>query len=118
MRSDLTPGPWLRLAALGGAAATLVAVVSGTTGPAAAHSLLSALALPPLVAVAVAAWVAYRRLLPSALAALVLFGAAAAITAPGRARDPRRARVRRGARDVRAGVPRRPPLRRDHGATT
>ena len=83
MRSDLTPGPWLRLAALGGAAATLVAVVSGTTGPAAAHSLLSALALPPLVAVAVAAWIAYRPLLPSALAALGLFGAAAAITAPG-----------------------------------
>ena len=83
MRSDLTPGPWLRLAALGGAAATLVAVVSGTTGPATAHSLLSALALPPLVAVAVAAWIAYRRLLPSALAALGFFGAAAAITAPG-----------------------------------
>ena len=83
MRSDLTPGPWLRLAALGGAGATLVAVVSGTVGPAAAHSLLSALALPPLVAVAVAAWVAHRRLLPSALAALALFGAAAAITAPG-----------------------------------
>ncbi len=79
----MIPGPWLRLAALGAAAATLVAVVSGTTGPDAAHSLLSALALPPLLAVAVAAWVAYRRLLPSAVAALVLFGAAAAITAPG-----------------------------------
>jgi protoheme IX farnesyltransferase len=81
--SELTPGPWLRLTALGAAAATLVAVVSGTFGPGAAHSLLSALALPPLVAVAVAAWVAHRRLLAPSLAALVLFGAAALVTAPG-----------------------------------
>ena len=41
MRSEVvTPGPWLRLTALGAAAATLVAVVSGTVGPEAAHSLL------------------------------------------------------------------------------
>ena len=83
LHSSAMPGPWLRLTAFGGAAATLVAVVSGTLGPGAAHSLLSALALPPLVALAVAAWVAYGRLLPSSLAALSLFGAAAAITAPG-----------------------------------
>jgi protoheme IX farnesyltransferase len=83
VRSNAVPGPWLRLAALGGAAATLLAVVSGTVGPETAHSLLSALALPPLLAVAVAAWVAYPRLLAPALAALVLFGAAAAVTAPG-----------------------------------
>jgi heme o synthase len=82
MRSDAAPGPWLRLAAAAGAAATLLAVGSGTVGPQAAHSLLSALALPPLVAVAVAAAVAYRRLLAPALAALGCFGAAAAITAP------------------------------------
>ena len=83
MRSSLAPGPWLRLAAFAGAAATLVAVVSGTVGPTATHSLLSALALPPLVAVAVAAWIAYRPLLSSSLGALVLFGAAAAVTVPG-----------------------------------
>ena len=83
MRSSAAPGPWLRLTALAAAAATLVAVVSGTVGPGTAHSLLSALALPPLVAVALAAWLAYRQLLPSALVALGLFGIAAAVTVPG-----------------------------------
>ena len=83
MSSRPAPGPWLRLTALGAAAATLVAVVSGTLGPGAAHSLLSALALPPLVAIAVAAWVAHRQLLLPSLTALGLFGAAALVTAPG-----------------------------------
>ena len=84
MRSDaVKPGPWLRLTALAAVAATLVAVVSGTVGPDAAHSLLSALALPPLVALAVAAWVAHRRLLPATGVALAFFGAAAAVTVPG-----------------------------------
>ncbi len=82
MSSSPAPGPWLRLTALGAAAATLVAVVSGTFGPGAAHSLLSALALPPLVALVVAAWVAHRRLLAPSLVALVLFGLAALVTAP------------------------------------
>ena len=81
MRSSAAPGPWLRLTALGGAAATLVAVVSGTLGL--GHALLSAIALPPLVAVAVAAWLSYRQLLRPALLALALFGVAAAITTPG-----------------------------------
>jgi protoheme IX farnesyltransferase len=76
-------GAWLRLGAFAGAAATLVAVVSGTFGPGATHSLLSALALPPLVAVALAAWFSYRRLLPASVVALALFGAAAAVTVPG-----------------------------------
>jgi heme o synthase len=76
-------GPWLRLTALGAAGATFVAVVSGTLGPGAAHSLLSALALPPLVALAVAAWVAHRRLLPATAVSLAFFGAAAAVTVPG-----------------------------------
>src|SRR5918992_3032696 len=77
------PGPWLQLTAFAAAAATHVAVVSGTVGPDAAHSLLSALALPPLVALAVAAWVAHRRLLPATGVALAFFGAAAAVTVPG-----------------------------------
>jgi protoheme IX farnesyltransferase len=71
-------GPWLRLCALGAAAATLVAVVSGTLDI--AHAYLSAFAVPLLVALAVAAWIAYRRLLGPSLAALALFGAAATVT--------------------------------------
>jgi heme o synthase len=81
--SDLTgspPGTWLRLTALAAAGATALAVVSGAAGLGAAHRLLAALALPPLVALVAAAWFAHRRLLPSALAALVLFGTAALLT--------------------------------------
>jgi protoheme IX farnesyltransferase len=74
------PGPWLRLTALGGAAATLLAVVSGAAGLDAAHRVLAALAVPPLVAVVVAAWIAHRRLLPAAATALVLFGVATLVT--------------------------------------
>jgi heme o synthase len=77
------PGPWLRVCAVGGAAATLLAVVSGTSGLETGHRVLAALALPPLAAVAAAAWVEYRQLRAPAFAALVLFGAAAAITAGG-----------------------------------
>ena len=75
--------PWLRLTALAGAAGTFVAVVSGSTGLGTTHRVLAALALPPLAAVAAAAWVNHRELLPPAVAALVLFGLAAAITSPG-----------------------------------
>src|SRR5262249_38544798 len=48
-----------------------------------AHQLLSALALPPLVAILVAAWLGHRRLVVPTLVAIGLFGAAALITAPG-----------------------------------
>ena len=78
-----SPSPWLRLTAIAASAATLVAVVSGAMSLGAAHQLLSALALPPLVAVAVAAWVEYRRLLVPALVSIALFGLAALITAQG-----------------------------------
>ena len=44
--------------------------------------MLAALALPPLVALGVAAWIAHRRLLPASVASLLLFGAAAAVTSP------------------------------------
>ncbi len=74
------PGAWLRLTALAAAAATAFAVVSGAAGLSGAHRLLAALALPPLVALVLAAWFAHRRLLPSAVAALVLFGATALLT--------------------------------------
>ena len=79
----MSPGPWLRLMALAGAAGTFVAVVSGSAGLGAGHRVLAALALPPLAAVVAAAWISYRQLLPAAVAALALFGLAAAITAPG-----------------------------------
>jgi protoheme IX farnesyltransferase len=81
MRSDLGPGPLLRLLALGAVAAVVLAVVSGTLSGGPAHDVLSALALPPLVALAVAARVAYRPLLVPAVLALALFGAAALVTA-------------------------------------
>ncbi len=71
------------MCALMAASATLLAVVSGAAGLDVVHRLLAALALPPLAALVSAAWVAHRRLLPPAVAALVLFGAAAALTVPG-----------------------------------
>jgi len=83
MASTVRPGPWLRLTALFAALATLLAVVSGAASLGAAHRLLAALALPPLVALVVAAWVAHRDLLLPAGAALVLFGLAALVTMPG-----------------------------------
>jgi protoheme IX farnesyltransferase len=81
MRSDAAPGPLLRLTALAAVAAILVAVVSGALGAGPAHDVLSALALPPLVALAVAAWVSYRRLLPPALVTLGLFMSSALVVA-------------------------------------
>jgi protoheme IX farnesyltransferase len=69
----------LQLAALAGVAGTLLAVGSGTIGI--EHELISALALPPLAAVAVAAFWAHRELRTPALLAVVLFGVAAAVTA-------------------------------------
>jgi len=73
-------GPWLRLCALGAAAATLLAVVSGTVGPATAHQALAALALPPLLALLVAARWVHRRLTVPTLVSLVLFGLAGLVT--------------------------------------
>jgi heme o synthase len=67
------PGPWLRLTALAGAAATLLVVVAAALHLDLAHRVLAAAALPPLVAVAVASVVAHRRLRPAALTALALF---------------------------------------------
>ena len=75
------PGFWLQLAALAGVAATVLAVASGAAGV--GHDVVSALAVPPLAAVAVAAWWAHRRLLVPSVLALALFGAAAALTSNG-----------------------------------
>ena len=74
--------PWLRLLSLWAAAAVLLAVVSGAAALGATHDVLSALALPPLTALVIGAWLRHRPLLPYALAALGLFGVAALVTAP------------------------------------
>jgi protoheme IX farnesyltransferase len=69
--------------ALAASGAALLAVVSGATALGAAHRLLAALAVPPLVALVVAAVASYRRLVPVTVGALVLFGVAALVTARG-----------------------------------
>src|SRR5262245_22758883 len=75
-------GPWARLLALLAVAGTALAVVSGAGGWGTAHRLLSAIAVPPLAGLVVLAWISARRLLPASVAALVLFGLAALLTAP------------------------------------
>ena len=89
--APVAPGPWLRLTAIGAAAATLLAVVSGATGLGTAHRVLAALAVPPLVAVAIAGWAAHRRLLGPSPTALAAFGVADAHPAGAarRVRPPR-----------------------------
>jgi protoheme IX farnesyltransferase len=77
------PGPWLRLTASFAALSTLLAVVSGAASLGAAHRVLAALALPPLLALVVAAALVHRRLLAPSVSALVLFGIAALVTATG-----------------------------------
>ena len=73
------PGPWLRLTALTAAGACCAAVVSGALSLGSAHRVLAAVALPPLAALVAAGWVAHRRLLGPALAALLAFLAAALV---------------------------------------
>src|SRR4051812_50021685 len=89
MRTELAPGPWLRLSALVAAGGTLLAVVSGAEGLGTAHRLLAALVAPPLAALVGAAWYAHRRLPPAGVAAWGLVGATAGGTRghapPGRA---------------------------------
>ncbi|TMK90626.1 MAG: hypothetical protein E6G42_09460, partial [Actinobacteria bacterium] len=75
----VAPGVWLRLTALAATGATLLAVVSGAAGLGTAHRALAALAVPPLVALVVAARLAHRQLLRPSLTALVLFGTAALV---------------------------------------
>jgi heme o synthase len=74
--------PWLRLLSLWAAGAVLLAVVSGAASLGTAHDVLAALALPPLTALVIGAWLRHRHLLPYALVALGLFGVAALVTAP------------------------------------
>jgi protoheme IX farnesyltransferase len=74
------PGPWLRIVALAAAVSSFAAVLSGELGL--AHRALAVTALPPLLAIVVTAWFAHRRLLGSALVALTLYAAAAAMSGP------------------------------------
>jgi len=74
------PGVALRLTAVAAVAGSLLAVVSGTLGGGTPHRLLAALALPPLVALVVAAAVAHPRLRVPSGVALVAYLAAALAT--------------------------------------
>jgi protoheme IX farnesyltransferase len=77
--TDARPGLALRLTALAAVLAALIAVISGVSAGGGLHRVLAALALPPLLAIAVAAY-AHRRLLFPSLGALAAFLVAAAIT--------------------------------------
>jgi protoheme IX farnesyltransferase len=77
--TDARPGLALRLTALAAALAALIAVISGVSGGGGLHRVLAALALPPLLAIAVSAY-AHRRLLLPSLGALASFLVAAAVT--------------------------------------
>ena len=79
----MTAGPWARLLAACAVGATGLAVVSGAAGWHTAHRVLAGLALPPLLGLLVLALVSLRRLLPAAIASVVLFGLAALLTHPG-----------------------------------
>ena len=72
------PSVWLRACSLLAAAGTLLAVVSGAAGLGGAHRIVAALAAPPLVALAVAALLRHRALLPSTAAAGAFLAATAA----------------------------------------
>jgi protoheme IX farnesyltransferase len=76
-------GPWTKLLAVLAVGGTGLAVISGAAGWDTAHRLLAGLALPPIAGLVALAWISARRLLPAAIAALVLFGLAALLTAPG-----------------------------------
>jgi protoheme IX farnesyltransferase len=73
----LAPGPWLRLTAVAGSGACLLAVVSGAAGGLAPHRVLAALGIPLLATLAAAALSAHPPLRLPTLAALGLYGAAA-----------------------------------------
>ena len=83
MAERFAPGPWFRLTAVFATVASALAVASGAGGLGAAHRLLASLALPPLVALVVAAWLVARRLVAPWGVAFVLFGVAALVPGDG-----------------------------------
>ena len=56
------PGPWLRLTAVSAVAASALVVASGALGLGIAHPTLALVALPPMVALATAAYTAHPHL--------------------------------------------------------
>jgi protoheme IX farnesyltransferase len=76
---EVAPGAWLRLAALGAAAATTLVVISGSLHLGLPHRLLAILAFPLLCAVVVAAATSHLRMLGISVAALGLFAAESAL---------------------------------------
>jgi protoheme IX farnesyltransferase len=78
VRSDASPGPLLRLTALGAAAGAALVVLSATLELGRAHWGLVLATLPLQVAVLVAAWISYRRLLAAAATAATFLLAAVA----------------------------------------
>ena len=70
---EAAPGAWLRLAALGAAAATGLVVISGALHLGLPHRVLAILAVPLFAAVVIAAAAAHRRMLVVSIAALALF---------------------------------------------
>jgi heme o synthase len=69
---ETPPGPWLRLTAVAAMAGAALVVASGTLGLAIAHRTLALVALPPVIALAIAARAAHPRLRPWWTAALGL----------------------------------------------
>ena len=76
--SSIAPGPLLRLCAIGGACATGVVLLSATMSLGRAHWGATLIALPLLIAVLIAAIVAYGRLVRAALIAVTALLAAIA----------------------------------------
>ena len=85
MASGTRPGsgPWFRLTALLAVVASALAVASGAADLGTAHRLLASLALPPLVALVIAAWLTVRRLVAPWSVAVVSFGIAALVPGNG-----------------------------------
>ena len=76
--SDTAPGPLLRLTAIGAAIACVAVVAAAALELGTTHWGVALVALPLLVAVAVAAWIAYPRLRVPAVATVGLMLAAIA----------------------------------------
>jgi heme o synthase len=80
LETDASPGVYLRLTGIAAVGAAVLAVATGAQGTGESHRVVAALILPALGALVIAAAVAHRTLLPAAVAALVLIGAAATVT--------------------------------------
>ena len=78
MRTEARPGPALRLCALVGAFAAMLVVATAALDLGTTHQVLALVALPPLIALVIASWLAYRGLLRATVPAVALFAVAIA----------------------------------------